>query len=125
MIRAKDPGNFLFIASNFTPVPRMGYRIGVPENCFYKEILNSDSYIYWGSNMGNAGGVHSEQTPWQGNLYSNIFCIAKRVKSRVITFKIFWAFNSYDNFFHLVSNVFLYLFCPAFKYLFHIYLISF
>jgi 1,4-alpha-glucan branching enzyme len=70
MRKAKDPGNFLVIASNFTPVPRMGYRIGVPENCFYKEILNSDSYIYWGSNIGNAGGVHSEQTPWQGKPYS-------------------------------------------------------
>jgi 1,4-alpha-glucan branching enzyme len=70
MRKAKDPGNFLVIASNFTPVPRMGYRIGVPENCFYKEILNSDSYIYWGSNMGNAGGVHSEQIPWQGKPYS-------------------------------------------------------
>ena len=70
MRKAKDPGDFLVIVSNFTPVPRMGYRIGVPENCFYKEILNSDSYLYWGSNMGNAGGVHSEQTACQGKPYS-------------------------------------------------------
>jgi 1,4-alpha-glucan branching enzyme len=70
MRKAKDPRDFLVIVSNFTPVPRMGYRIGVPENCFYKEILNSDSYLYWGSNMGNAGGVHSEQTACQGKPYS-------------------------------------------------------
>jgi 1,4-alpha-glucan branching enzyme len=70
MRKAKDPRDFLVIVSNFTPVPRMGYRIGVPENCFYKEILNSDSYLYWGSNMGNAGGVHAEQTACQGKPYS-------------------------------------------------------
>lgn len=68
--KAKDPNDFLVIVSNFTPVPRMEYRIGVPENCFFREILNSDSYLYWGSNMGNAGGVNSNQVPWQGRPYS-------------------------------------------------------
>jgi 1,4-alpha-glucan branching enzyme len=58
------------IVCNFTPVPRIGYRIGVPEHCFYKEILNSDSRVYWGSNLGNAGGVNAEATPWQGRPYS-------------------------------------------------------
>ncbi|RCK80144.1 MAG: 1,4-alpha-glucan (glycogen) branching enzyme, GH-13-type [Candidatus Ozemobacter sibiricus] len=50
---------------NFTPVPREGYRMGVPRHGFYREILNSDSELYFGSNMGNAGGVWSEDTPWQ------------------------------------------------------------
>ncbi|MGQ9569753.1 MAG: 1,4-alpha-glucan branching protein GlgB [Thermodesulfovibrionales bacterium] len=68
--KAKEPNDFLVIVSNFTPVPRMEYRIGVPENCFFREILNSDSYLYWGSNMGNAGGVNSDQVPWQGRPYS-------------------------------------------------------
>lgn len=70
MRKAKDPDNFLIIACNFTPVPRMGYRIGVPVNSFYKEILNSDSQIYWGSNMGNAGGVNTDKIPWHGKPYS-------------------------------------------------------
>jgi 1,4-alpha-glucan branching enzyme len=48
----------------------MGYRLGVPEHCFYKELLNSDSQIYWGSNLGNAGSTHSEEIPWQGRPYS-------------------------------------------------------
>ncbi len=49
---------------NFTPVPRENYRIGVPENVFYQEILNSDSAFFGGSNMGNMGGVDEEKQPW-------------------------------------------------------------
>jgi len=51
---------------NLTPVPRFGYRIGVPVRAFYGEILNSDSTFYGGSNLGNLGGVHSEPVPWHG-----------------------------------------------------------
>jgi 1,4-alpha-glucan branching enzyme len=68
--RAKDPEDFLVIVCNFTPVPRMGYRIGVPENCFYREILNSDSEFYWGGNLGNAGGVNADNIPSHGRPYS-------------------------------------------------------
>jgi 1,4-alpha-glucan branching enzyme len=70
MRKAKDTNDLLIIACNFTPVPRMDYRIGVPVISLYKEILNSDSQIYWGSNMGNAGGVNAEKTPWHGKPYS-------------------------------------------------------
>ncbi|MEW6068621.1 MAG: 1,4-alpha-glucan branching protein GlgB [Nitrospirota bacterium] len=70
--RAKKSEDFLVIVCNFTPVPRIGYRIGVPKNCFYKEILNSDSFIYWGSNMGNAGGVNADELPCHGKQYSII-----------------------------------------------------
>ena len=70
MRKAKDPDNFLVIVCNFTPVQRIGYRIGVPEICFYKEILNSDSQIYWGSNMGNAGGINADEISWHGRPYS-------------------------------------------------------
>jgi 1,4-alpha-glucan branching enzyme len=45
---------------NFTPVPRDGYRIGVPHAGTYTELLNSDSEIYGGSNIGNGGGVFTE-----------------------------------------------------------------
>ena len=45
---------------NFTPVPRLAYRIGVPEAGFYAERLNSDAAAYGGSNVGNQGGVASE-----------------------------------------------------------------
>jgi 1,4-alpha-glucan branching enzyme len=66
MRKAKDLSDHLIVVCNFTPVPREGYRVGVPEQCFYAEVLNSDSEIYWGSNMGNQGGFASEPIPWQG-----------------------------------------------------------
>jgi 1,4-alpha-glucan branching enzyme len=64
--RAKDPNDFLVVVASFTPVPREGYRLGVPAAGFYRELLNSDSRYYGGADIGNAGGVPSEPTPWQG-----------------------------------------------------------
>ncbi len=58
--RAKDPRDFLVVACNFTPVPRLGYRLGVPEQCWYEEVFNSDSTFYTGGNMGNGPGVMAE-----------------------------------------------------------------
>jgi 1,4-alpha-glucan branching enzyme len=49
--------------ANFTPVPRDGYRLGVPAPGFYREILNTDAAIYSGGNIGNDGGVYSEPVP--------------------------------------------------------------
>jgi len=49
---------------NFTPVPRAAYRIGLPEAGIYKEILNSDSKLYGGSNLGNGGELHSQEIPF-------------------------------------------------------------
>ena len=64
--RAKDRDDFLVFVFNFTPVPRHGYRIGVPKPGFYREILNSDSGIYGGSNVGNLGGRETEALSWHG-----------------------------------------------------------
>lgn len=61
-----DRNNYLVVVCNFTPTPRYGYRIGVPEPGWYEERLNSDGQAYGGSNMGNAGGVRAEQIAWQG-----------------------------------------------------------
>ncbi len=63
---SKKRDDYIVVVCNFTPVPRFTYRVGVPEKCYYREILNSDSREYWGSNLGNAGGVHAEETPWNG-----------------------------------------------------------
>lgn len=61
--RAQD-GSFRLIVLNFTPVPRMKYRIGVPASGSYQEIFNSDSIYYGGSNMGNAGRINTTGEPW-------------------------------------------------------------
>jgi 1,4-alpha-glucan branching enzyme len=63
---ARHPGDFVVVLLNFTPVPRMGYRVGVPEAGHYIELVNSDSTLFGGSNMGNLGGVKSEATPAHG-----------------------------------------------------------
>ncbi len=68
--RAKDPGDFVVVACNFTPVPRQGYRVGVPTGGWYRELLNTDAALYGGSNVGNGGGLLAEETPWHGLPYS-------------------------------------------------------
>ena len=55
--RAEDPSDFLLVCCNFTPVPRDAYDFGVPEEGFYEEVLNTDSELFGGSNMGNGAGV--------------------------------------------------------------------
>ena len=68
--RAKARDNLFVVVCNFTPVPRERYRIGVPAAGFYREVLNSDSGLYGGSNMGNLGGVQSEQSACHGRDHS-------------------------------------------------------
>jgi 1,4-alpha-glucan branching enzyme len=65
--RAKDGQAFVAAVLNFTPVPRDGYRIGIPMPGPYTEILNSDSEIYSGSNRGNSGIVFSEPIAAHGH----------------------------------------------------------
>jgi 1,4-alpha-glucan branching enzyme len=68
--RAKDPDNFVLVVANFTPVARKGYRVGVPEPGFYRELLNTDAEAYGGTNAGNGGGVASEPILWQDQPHS-------------------------------------------------------
>ena len=51
---------------NLTPIPRFGYRIGVPRDCGYLELLNTDAADYGGSGMGNLGRVAVEEVPHHG-----------------------------------------------------------
>ena len=55
--QTKGAGSRLLVVLNLTPVLRRRYRIGVPSGGFWREVLNSDSEIYGGSNQGNLGGV--------------------------------------------------------------------
>ncbi len=66
MRKAKSRDEFIVVISNFTPVPRSGYRVGVPRPGYYREILNSDSEYYGGSNMGNGGGQATEDISMHG-----------------------------------------------------------
>jgi 1,4-alpha-glucan branching enzyme len=68
--KAGSGDDFLVFVFNLTPVPRHGYRVGVPAGGYYRELLNSDSEIYWGSNMGNGGGVCADNVKMHGMKYS-------------------------------------------------------
>ncbi|RPI04748.1 MAG: 1,4-alpha-glucan branching protein GlgB [Ignavibacteriae bacterium] len=68
--KSNDGKENVIVACNFTPVPRPGYRVGVPDAGRYREILNSDSTFYGGSNMGNAGEIQSEPIPYQNRPFS-------------------------------------------------------
>jgi 1,4-alpha-glucan branching enzyme len=68
--RARDPAEFILVVSNFTPVPRHGYRVGAPAGGYYRGLLNTDSRAYGGSDLGNLGGVRAEPVPWHGQPHS-------------------------------------------------------
>jgi 1,4-alpha-glucan branching enzyme len=56
----------LVIVANMTPVPRNPYRIGVPIAGRWRELINTDSSGYGGSNLGNGAGLHTEPAPAHG-----------------------------------------------------------
>jgi 1,4-alpha-glucan branching enzyme len=68
--KGRDPDRFFLFAFNFTPVPRQGYRIGLPQLGPYREVLNTDSAIYGGSDVGNLGSISAEPIPWHGRPFS-------------------------------------------------------
>lgn len=65
-VRRDGSGGAVLVISNFTPVPRFNYRIGVPHAGHWYERINSDAACYGGSNLGNWGGVESEAVPSHG-----------------------------------------------------------
>ena len=65
-LRWSKEGEPLLVVANMTPVPRMDYRIGVPFDGKWVELLNSDAEMYAGSNMGNGGGVVADDQQAHG-----------------------------------------------------------
>ncbi|MEP7352948.1 MAG: 1,4-alpha-glucan branching protein GlgB [Acidobacteriota bacterium] len=62
---ARDRRDFLVFCCNFTPQPREGYRVGLPEGGRYHELLNTDADLFGGSNIGNDGWVQAEDFEFQ------------------------------------------------------------
>jgi 1,4-alpha-glucan branching enzyme len=74
-VRKGPDGSVVVAVSNFTPTPHDFYRIGVPGQGFYHELINTDSAIYGGSDKGNLGGVNAEQIPCHGREWSITLCV--------------------------------------------------
>jgi 1,4-alpha-glucan branching enzyme len=70
MRKADNPDDSIVVVCNFTPVPRHNYRVGVPASGYWRELLNSDAGLYWGSGQGNIGGVDAVPVPYHGKPYS-------------------------------------------------------
>jgi 1,4-alpha-glucan branching enzyme len=68
--KGNSPEDTILIACNFTPVPRVGYMVGVPFGGYWKEILNSDAREYGGSGSGNMGGAEALPHGTHGRPYS-------------------------------------------------------
>jgi 1,4-alpha-glucan branching enzyme len=69
-LRKDRQGNVILAALNFTPVPRHGYRLGVPDAGHWVEVLNSDAKEYGGSGQGNMGAVEASPVPFHGRDHS-------------------------------------------------------
>ncbi|MFZ5609939.1 MAG: 1,4-alpha-glucan branching protein GlgB [Pseudomonadota bacterium] len=72
---AADGADHVLIMCNFTPVPRHGYRLGVPHGGHYREVINSDSAYYGGGNMGNGGLVETKPVPAHGQPQSLVLTV--------------------------------------------------
>jgi 1,4-alpha-glucan branching enzyme len=71
--QARD-GSFVVAVCNFTPLPRHGYRLGVPAAGAYREAINTDGAVYGGSGVGN-GVVQSAPVPWHGKADSIVISV--------------------------------------------------
>jgi 1,4-alpha-glucan branching enzyme len=76
-VRRDDAGGLAVVACNFTPVPRAGFRLGVPDGpAAWREVLNTDSAHYGGSNVGNgAGPLAVQAVPAHGRAASIVLTL--------------------------------------------------
>lgn len=70
MRKGRNPDDVVVCAFNFTPVPRVTYRLGVPRPGAYEQVLNSDADAFGGSNAACMTTVDAEERDWQGQKYS-------------------------------------------------------
>jgi len=68
--KAKTNKDLIVVLCNFTPLPRMNYRVGVPRGGFWREVLNSDAVEHGGSGHGNLGGVEASPIGFHARPYS-------------------------------------------------------
>ena len=68
-------GEVAVVILNLTPIPRHGYRLGLPLAGRWVEAINSDSEHYGGSNLGNLGGVEAIGESWHGQPASAVLTL--------------------------------------------------
>lgn len=73
--RGEEDERHLVCIANLSPVPRHGFRIGLPSSGPYQEVLNTDAETYGGTNIGNMGEVAPEHVAWHGLEHSALITI--------------------------------------------------
>jgi len=73
--RGRRADDLLLVVCNFTPVPRPNYRVGVPREGWWDEVLNSDAWMYGGSGQGNLGGIETDPVPCRGQFQSLVLTL--------------------------------------------------
>jgi 1,4-alpha-glucan branching enzyme len=68
--RSADGERVLVFVANLSPVPRGPFRLGLPRASRWREVLNTDSSFYGGSDVGNLGGIQPEPIPWHDQPFS-------------------------------------------------------
>ena len=68
--RAPETGRVLACVANLTPVPREGYRIGLPRGGRWEEVLNTDAVEFAGSGVVNGSSIEASDDPWHGLAHS-------------------------------------------------------
>ena len=52
--------------ANFSALPHLEYKIGLPRAGRWREVLNTNAVSYGGSGVGNLGGIDAVPEPWHG-----------------------------------------------------------
>jgi 1,4-alpha-glucan branching enzyme len=61
-----DPAGMIACIANFSALPHLDYRVGLPQAGRWREVLNTDAAVYGGSGVGNMGGIEAVAEPWHG-----------------------------------------------------------
>jgi len=65
-LRIGTDGSIIACVANFSPVPHERYQLGLPKAGRWEEVVNTDAEVYFGSGVGNFGGVDTGDQPWHG-----------------------------------------------------------
>jgi 1,4-alpha-glucan branching enzyme len=68
--QSREGERVVVFVANLSPVPRGPYRLGLPRAGRWRELLNTDSTFYGGSDVGNLGEIEPEPIPWHGQKFS-------------------------------------------------------
>ena len=74
-VRRADAGRPVVCVANLGPMPRSDFRVGLPQDGPWDEVLNTDAGLYGGTNTGNLGRVQAEPAGWNGQPFSAVLVL--------------------------------------------------